>query len=79
MNHYAEVCRSRPNKEKNSFGRLRSADESDSEESSGRIVIGKLESHSISAKIYTDSLALSNNPQLITLATDTSVSKSLLN
>ena len=64
---------------KQSFGRLPSADESDSEESSGRIVVGKLESHSISAKIYVDSLTPSNKPQLITLATDKGVSKTMLN
>ena len=39
----------------------------------------KLESHNISAKIYIDSPAPSNNPQLIILATDTGVSKTLLN
>ena len=61
MNHYAKSCRSRPNKNKNSFGRLPSADESDSEESSRRIAVAKLESHSISAKIYMDSPAPSNN------------------
>ena len=64
---------------KQSFGCLPSAVESDSEESSGRIVVGKLESHSISAKIYIGSPTPSNNPQLITLATDTGVSKTLLN
>ena len=46
---------------------------------SGRIVVGKLESYCISAKIYIDSPSPSNNPQLITLATDTGVSKTLLN
>ena len=61
------------------FGRLPSADESDSEESSGMIVVGKLESHSISAKVYIDSSSPSNIPQLITLATDTGVSKTMLN
>ena len=66
-------------KKKNSSGRLPSADQSDSEESSGKIVVGKLESHSISAKMYIDPPAPSNNPQLITLATDTGVSKPLLN
>ena len=79
MNHQAKVCRSRPNKKKNFFGHLPSADESDSEESSGRIVVGKLELHSISAEIYIYSPAPSNNPQLINLATDTGVSKTLLN
>ena len=79
MNHYAKVCRSRPNKKKNSFGCLPSADESDFKESSGRIVIGKRESHSISAKTYNDSPDPSNNPQLITLVTDTGVSETLLN
>ena len=66
-------------KKKNSFGRLLSADESDSEESSGGIGVGKLESHSISVKIYIDSPAPSHNSQLITIATETGVSKTQLN
>ena len=43
MNHFAKVCRSSSKgKKKSSFGQLSSADESDSEESSGRIVVGNL-------------------------------------
>ena len=64
---------------KNFLGRLPSEDKSDSEESSGRIVVGKLESHNISAKIYINSPAPSNDPQLTTLDTDTGVSKTLSN
>ena len=57
------LCQSQvQTKEKNSFGHPPSADESDSEELSGRIIVGKLESHSISAKIYIDSPFPSNNP-----------------
>ena len=62
MKHYAKACRSRPHKKSSLFGRLSSADESYSEESSGRIVVRRLKSHSISAKIYIDSPTPSNNP-----------------
>ena len=52
MNHFAKVCRSSSKgKKKSSFGELSSADESDSEESSGHIVVGKLDSQTIGAKI----------------------------
>ena len=45
MNNFAKVCRSSSeSKKKSSFGQLSSADESDSEESPGRIVVGKIDS-----------------------------------
>ena len=50
MNHFAEVCRA-TNQNKRTARRLSSADESDSEETSGRITVGKLNSKSISVKI----------------------------
>ena len=50
MNHFAEVCRA-TNQNKRTARRLSSADESDSEERSGRITVGKLNSKSISVKI----------------------------
>ena len=66
-NHFAKVCRSTgtgntPNKKhrqrkdykkakKSSFGQLSSAEDSESEESSGRIVVGHLSTKSIGAKI----------------------------
>ena len=52
--------------------RLSSAEESDSAESSGRIVVGKLEYHNITAKV-----TIQDMPVLLT--TDTGVSKTLLN
>ena len=80
MSHYAKPCRSRPNKKNKSVGRLQSADESDSEQSSGRTVVRNLESRSIlSAKIYIGSPVPSNNPQQVTLAPDIGVSNTLLN
>ena len=51
MNHFAKVCRASTKKKKMSFGQVSSAEESDSEESSGRIVVGHLEdSHTTVAK-----------------------------
>ena len=62
-----------------SFGQVSSAEESDSEESSGRIVVGHLEdSRSIAAKITIQG-PLRKDPQKISLATDTGISKTLLN
>ena len=62
-----------------SFGQVSSAEESDSEESSGRIVVGHLEdSRSIAAEITIQGL-LRKEPQKISLATDTGISKTLLN
>ena len=43
MNHFAKVCRASTKKKKMSFGQVSSVEESDSEESSGRIVVGHLE------------------------------------
>ena len=51
MNHFAKVCRALTKKKKMVFGQISSAEESDCEESSGRIVVGYLEDfHSIAAK-----------------------------
>ena len=90
INHLAKVCRSSyEGKKKSSFGQLSSADESDSEESSGRIVVRKLDSQTIDTKITvqinTVQLNTHHAVQLNTrhavslmLATDTCISKTLL-
>ena len=94
-NHFAKVCKSttsgsadkkkqRPRREsrktkKSSFGQLSSAEDSDSEESSGRIVVGKLSTASIGAKISINGPLHTNESKTITLATDTGISKTLLN
>ena len=79
MNYFAKVCRASTKKNKMSFGQVLSAKESDSEESSGRIVMGHLEdSHSIAAKITIQG-PRKKDTQEISLATDTGISKTLLN
>ena len=79
MNNFAKVCRAPTKKKKMSFGQVSSPEESDTEESSGRIVVGHLEdSRSIAAKITTQQ-PLRKDPQKISLATDTGISKTLLN
>ena len=70
MNHFAKSCKARTTVRPTR--RLSSAEECDSAESSGRIVVGKLESHSITAKV-----TIQDMPVL--LATDTGVPKTLLN
>ena len=94
-NHYAKVCRSRtsipkkparswndPRKEKkkkSTFGQMSSAEDSESEESSGRIVVGHLSTKSIQAKVTVQGPLLPNDAKEIMLATDTGISKTLLN
>ena len=91
-NHLSKMCRSKTNsnkgrgsqkkgkKKKNrSFGQLSSAEESESEESSGRIVVGHLGSSSICAKIGVRGFETSSTQKIIDLATDTGISKTLLN
>ena len=79
MNHFAKVCRT-ANQNKRTTRWLSRADESDSEETSGRITVGKLDSKSISVKIkiqsFQDQIA---SAKLFELATDTGVSKTILN
>ena len=78
MNHFAKVCRSSSKgKKKSSFGQLSSADESDSEESSGRIVVGKLDSQTIGAKITVQGPLNTHHAVYLMLATDTGLSKTL--
>ena len=80
MNHFAKVCRSfYKGKNQSSFGQLSSADESDSEESSGRIVVGKLDSQTIGAKIKVQGPLNTRHAVSLMLATDTGISKTLLN
>ena len=78
MNHFAKLCHT-TNQNKHTTRGLSSADKSDSEETSGRITVGKLDSKSISVKIkiqpFQDHTA---SAQLFELATDTGVSKTIL-
>ena len=93
-NHFSKMCRnssktktqtdgskkkSRRTKKKSSFGQLSSAEESNSEESSGRIVVGHLSSKSIAANICIAGAGSINEGKQIKLATDTGISKTLLN
>ena len=93
-NHFSKMCRSssrrktqtdeskkksRRIKKKSSFGQLSSAEESDSEESSGRIIVSHLSSKSIAANIRVAGAEGMNEGKEIKLATDTGISKTLLN
>ena len=80
MNHFAKVCRSSSKgKKKSSFGQLSNADESDSEECSGRIVVGKLDSKTIGAKFTVQGPLNTHHAVSLMLAADTGISKILLN
>ena len=89
-NHLSKMCRSSSNnnrrldssrparrrlKKKNTFGQLSSAEETD--DTSGRIAIGHLNSKAIAANVVTG--PKSNEGKQIKLATDTGISKTLLN
>ena len=79
MNHFAKVCCT-TNQNKRTTSRLSNADESDSEETSGRITEGKLDSKSISVKIKIQPFQdLTASAQLFELVTDTGISKTILN
>jgi len=80
-NHFAKVCRSKRSSRRRTTRRLNSAEESDSDETSGRIVVGKLEGKSINAKVNIQGCDPNSEgtPHQLTLATDTGVSKTLLN
>ena len=78
MNHFASACRfaqskKTGNSKNRTFGQISSAENTDSEESSGRIVVGKIGSNNIQAEISVNDL------DAISLATDTGISKTLLN
>ena len=76
MNNFAKVCRSSSkSKKKSSFGQLSSADKSDSEESPGRIVVGKIDSQTIGAKITVQGPLNTRHAVSLMLATDTGMSK----
>ena len=66
-------------KKRHSFGQLSSAEESESEESSGRIVVGQLSAKTICAKVDVCGTQSPDNDKCIELATDTGISKTLLN
>ena len=88
-NHLSKMCRSSSNnrkrtdathrrhKKKNTFGQLSSAEESDSD-TSGRIVVGHLSSKAIAASVLITGPESDEGKQ-IKLATDTGISKTLLN
>ena len=77
LNHFAKVCRTK--QKSSNFGQVESASESDSEESSGRVVVGKLNSSSIVAKLEAKG-QLENAPKgEVPLATDTGISKTVFN
>ena len=94
MNHHAKMCRSRPayqkkpnrswkdpkkdKKKKNSFGQMSSAEDSETDESSGRVVVGHLGTKSIQAKVSVHGPLPPNDPTDIMFATDTGISKTLL-
>ena len=76
MNHFARVCKSG---KKVTFGQVSSADESDSEESSGRIVVGHLEDTQKLAASVKIKGSEESKFQSVSLTTDTGISKTLLN
>ena len=94
MNHHAKMCRSRTQYHKKStgswkgpkkgkkkrvtFGQMSSASESETDESSGRIVVGHLGTKSIQAKVAVTGPLLPNEPKDVMFATDTGISKTLL-
>ena len=88
MNHFAHVCGSKPKEKKQKprpgrhkkFGQLSSTEESDSEESLGRIVVGKLRSTKDTMVKLTFSGTHPLSPtKSISLVPDTGMSKTLLN
>ena len=80
MNHFAKVRRSSSKgKKKSSFGQLSSADESDSEESAGRVLVGRLDTRNIRAKITVPGPLNARHAESLMPAKDTGTSKTLLN
>ena len=77
---FAKVCRSTSKgKKKLSFGQVSSANESNSEESSGHTVVGKLDSQTIGAKITVQGPLNTHHAVPLMLATDKGISKTLFN
>ena len=80
MNHFAKVRKSSSNgKKKSLFGQLASAEESDSEESSGRVLVGKLDTRNIRAKITVPGPLNARHAESLMPEKDTGISKTLLN
>ena len=88
MNHFAQVCQSKPKEKKwkpkprrhQKLGRLASIEESDSEESSGRIVLRKLGStKDTMVKLTFSGTHQFSPPKCISFVPDTGISKTLLN
>ena len=79
MSHFAKVYHT-TNQNKCTTRQLSSADESDSEKTSGRITVRKLDSKSISVKIKIQSFQdQTASAKLFELAIETGVSKTILN
>ena len=80
MDHFSKVCPTKRTNWRETSRRLSSAEDSDSDETSGRIVVGKLESQSITVKIGIQGAGSElKDQEHLQLATDTGVSKTLLN
>ena len=77
-NHFRRVCRSKGQKSI-PLGQLSSAEESDSDESVKRIIVGKLSQGAISATVNVEGLLSPGNPTALQLTTDTGIFKTLLN
>ena len=76
MNHFAKACRT--NQNRRTTRRLSSAEDSDSAETSGRIVVGKFDTKSIKFKIQSVYTSNGMSKQL-EHAIDTGVSKTIFN
>ena len=85
MNHYAKACRAEVvTKTKMKYRRpvtrrLSSAEESDSEVSTNRIVVGKLADDGIMVTVAINGRKASMEAKQMQIATDTGVNKSILN
>ena len=75
------MCKTKKSDDKlsKSFGQVSSAEDSDSEESSGQVVVEKLDSNTIGAMVFASGPLNSQVEQQMKLATDTGISKTLLN
>ena len=85
-NHFARACRAsatqakkNKSKRRNKVGKLSSAEESDSEESSGRIIVGKLGNKGIATTVLINGTKNHIEKRAMQLATDTGITKTLLN
>ena len=82
MNHFAKACRAEPAykpKRRQPLSRISSAEDSDSDVSTNRIVVSKLSDEGISVKVLVNGQSNPQTPKEINMATDTGVSKTILN